>query len=256
MASLFSGLLSFKSSDWCKQVKDPLRVIEHFYKTRTDIPLSKRREISRQSLCKIKGLTPHLAKVILNQWDETSSPRPNPTPPPPPSIPDPRNTRAALHPTPSPRHTPSVLQPTPKPVCSSTSSLLDPDDLRSSPPSPPPLLGQALLKAGLVRPNQILVALNDAKYREDLKIGEILALRGWIQQETADFFAEVLPNLPNTPKKEPIGQYLKTAKLLTQKQIDNVLTYQRNNPVKFGETAVALRYLKKQTLNYVLDYVV
>ena len=243
MVSFFPSIFSFKSSDWCEQVKEPLQVIEKFYKTRTDIPSNKRREITRQSLCKIKGLTPHLAKVILNQWDASaSSPRPNPTPPPPPPLPPnavpPPSSTDPLNPLP-----PAFPQ-----------YLTQASDLSS--PSPPPLLGQVLVKAGLVSPNQILVVLNDAKYREDLRIGEILALRGWIQQETADFFAEVLPNLPNTTQKEPIGQYLKVARLLTQQQIDNVLTYQRNNPVKFGEIAVALSYLKNQTLNYVLDYIV
>lgn len=47
-------------------------------------------------------------------------------------------------------------------------------------------LGEILLKAGLVSVFQIEIALEEQK-QSDLKIGEILASRFWIKEETANF---------------------------------------------------------------------
>ncbi|MGD1918815.1 MAG: hypothetical protein ACFCAD_07950 [Pleurocapsa sp.] len=46
-------------------------------------------------------------------------------------------------------------------------------------------IGQILIEAGLISINQIEVALQEQKYN-DLRIGEILVLHGWIQQHTVD----------------------------------------------------------------------
>ena len=54
----------------------------------------------------------------------------------------------------------------------------------------PKRLGMILLEADLVSVSQIQVALQDQLYRPDLLLGEILATRGWINPETADFFAQ------------------------------------------------------------------
>ena len=48
-------------------------------------------------------------------------------------------------------------------------------------------LGEILVEAGLVSLAQIEIALQEQS-QSNLKIGEILALHGWIKQETADFF--------------------------------------------------------------------
>ena len=116
------------------------------------------------------------------------------------------------------------------------------------------LLGQTLLRAGLINRHQIEVALADARFSTDLRIGEIFASHGWIAQETADFFAERLPRLSEERPKLPIGQYLKSARLVTQEQIDKILDIQRHYPVKFGEIAVTKHYIKQQTLGFILGY--
>ncbi len=55
-------------------------------------------------------------------------------------------------------------------------------------------LGELLQLADLVSPLQIELALQEQIYQSpELKIGEILALRGWLKPETADFFAHLWP---------------------------------------------------------------
>ena len=51
-------------------------------------------------------------------------------------------------------------------------------------------IGEILQEAGLITSPQLQVALRDQTYYQDMRLGEILALRGWVGQETADFFAQ------------------------------------------------------------------
>lgn len=55
-------------------------------------------------------------------------------------------------------------------------------------------IGGYLVEAGLLTPAQVDVALNDQK-KTGLRFGEILAARGWVKQETVEYFMEkvVLP---------------------------------------------------------------
>lgn len=234
MLSQLSNLLSPSSSGWSAAVASPLHEIERFYVTRTEIPLPERRSLIEERLCKINGFSPQLAKLVIKEWDELQLKREAS-----------QQSFSHLHPVESIDSSQRVGPSSEKH-----------EILPSSPLLPKLLLGQALLKAGLIGPHQIEVALMDAQYRTDLRIGEILALRGWIQQETVDFFADTLLCIPTVSQKQPIGQYLKTAKLLTQKQIDAVLEHQSHNSFsKFGETAVYKNYLKQQTLDFILIYI-
>ena len=82
------------------------------------------------------------------------------------------------------------------------------------------LLGETLKQAGLISDLQIQTVLEDRKYSHHLRVGEIMALRGWIRQKTADFFAEEWHHLINQSKKYPLGYYLEKSNLLTDKQIN------------------------------------
>ncbi|MEB3190526.1 MAG: hypothetical protein VKL42_09320 [Snowella sp.] len=70
----------------------------------------------------------------------------------------------------------------------------------------PKPLGLILREADLVTPAQIEVALQDQQYYQ-LPLGEILALHGWVHQETADFFAEQWPKLITEPTIYLLGEY-------------------------------------------------
>ena len=84
-------------------------------------------------------------------------------------------------------------------------------------------------------------------------LSEILALRGWLKQETVDFFAEEWTRCLEQGAKYPIGEYLKQAALLNQENIEYILYIQKRLPMKFGKIAVNEGLLKKRTVNFFLE---
>jgi hypothetical protein len=49
-------------------------------------------------------------------------------------------------------------------------------------------LGGYLVEAGLITPAQVDVALNDQKITDGMRFGEILSARGWVKQQTIEYF--------------------------------------------------------------------
>ena len=140
-------------------------------------------------------------------------------------------------------------------------SIINPLDQNSFPQKPaldlmPKRLGTILLEADLVSVAQIQVALQDQAYRPDLLLGEILATRGWINPETADFFAQhwlrILQHKQQLSK--PLGWYLKEAALLKDKDIQLILNEQKSTGIRFGTVAVLQGILKSTTLDFFLMY--
>jgi hypothetical protein len=115
-------------------------------------------------------------------------------------------------------------------------------------------IGVILQQAGLVSEAQIEVALRDQSQYEHLRLGEILALRGWLKSETADFFAEQLPRLTNLNKKQLLGQYLKEAALLDENQIKIILDLQKQTGLRFGSLVVRNGWLKQSTIDFFVSY--
>jgi hypothetical protein len=114
-------------------------------------------------------------------------------------------------------------------------------------------LGKILQEASLVSEPQIQVALHDRILYQDLRLGEILALRGWIEQDTADFFAEEWSDIIiRQQNQHPIGYYLRKAALLDDKQIKIILQEQKQLWVRFGSVAVLKGWLKQETLDFFL----
>jgi hypothetical protein len=116
-----------------------------------------------------------------------------------------------------------------------------------------PLLGEILQQAALISQQQVQLALREQKDYHHLKIGEILALHGWIDQETANFFAQQWLELLKSPRSYPIGHYLQQACLLDEKQIQRILTEQKRLNLPFGELAVLDGFLKPQTRDFFLE---
>ncbi len=65
-----------------------------------------------------------------------------------------------------------------------------------------------LVEAGLISIGQVELALQEQK-NHDFKFGEILALHGWIKQETVDFFIYQWPKLIQKKEKKPLVYYFK-----------------------------------------------
>jgi tetratricopeptide (TPR) repeat protein len=114
-------------------------------------------------------------------------------------------------------------------------------------------LGNVLQQADLVSADQIEAALREQMRSKNKRLGEILVLQGWIEQKTADFFAERLPSLRDRPSKQPLGQYLKEAALLNDEQISVILDEQQQTGLRFGEVAVKKGWLKSATIDFFLN---
>ena len=118
-----------------------------------------------------------------------------------------------------------------------------------------PPLGAVLQQAGLVSAEQIERAIEQQKKtHSSLRIGEILALQGRIDPQTASFFAERWESAVTEQPKQPIGQYLKQAGLLNERQIETILAQQKHTERKFGELAIAKGWLKQVTVDFFLRY--
>ncbi len=114
-------------------------------------------------------------------------------------------------------------------------------------------LGLVLQKAGLISLEQVKIALQAKKSLPSRRIGEILAIRGWIKPETANFFAEQWPNFLVNQKLQPLGQYLKAAGLISDRHIDTILQEQATTHLKFGDYAVLKGLISQTTLNFFLQ---
>ena len=115
-------------------------------------------------------------------------------------------------------------------------------------------VGQVLKQAGLISINQLELALKEQSLNQQILIGEILATRGWIKRETVDFFVNCLPDLIQTKQKQPIGYYLKQAGLLSEHQVQYILSLQNQEQswIRFGKLAVINNLLEQETLDFFL----
>jgi len=113
-------------------------------------------------------------------------------------------------------------------------------------------IGEILQDAGLITSPQLEVALRDQTYYQDMRLGEILALRGWIEQDTADFFAQEWFKLVNQRIEHPIGFYLQKAGLLSEQDIKTILLEQHKYSLRFGDTAVKRGLIKPNTVEFFL----
>lgn len=121
----------------------------------------------------------------------------------------------------------------------------------SAPPAAEPI-GVLLQKADLITPVQLTIALQDQEQHHDLRLGEILALRGWIKQETADFFATQWHKILHR-QEQPLGYYLKQAALLNDAQIEAILAEQKRSGVRFGSLAYLQGWLKQSTVDFIAN---
>lgn len=115
-------------------------------------------------------------------------------------------------------------------------------------------IGEILEEAGLINSGQIHVALIEQSIYSHLRLGEILALHGWIDQQTADFFGEKFKLLVYSNHKKQIGNYFLEAGLLKEKDIIIILDEQKKLGIKFGSLAVLKGCINQETLTFFLKY--
>ncbi|MBO9997924.1 MAG: WecB/TagA/CpsF family glycosyltransferase [Cyanobacteria bacterium SID2] len=116
-------------------------------------------------------------------------------------------------------------------------------------------IGQLLQEAGLISRDRVEAALAaQANEYRNLRFGEILVQQGLVKQETVDFFAEQLTRISETESRHPIGHYLKSAALLDDSQIDQILVAQQHIGLPFGEMAVLMGWVKQETIDLFLEF--
>lgn len=114
-------------------------------------------------------------------------------------------------------------------------------------------LGEMLKRAGLLSPAQLQVVLQDQKWQPDLRIGDILELRGWVNRDAIEFFAEQWPKVANGQRDRPIGYYLQQAGLLDSQQVQALLQEQAQAGLRIGALAVLHGWLSQETLDWFLQ---
>jgi glycosyltransferase involved in cell wall biosynthesis len=121
------------------------------------------------------------------------------------------------------------------------------------PPSPNLPIGQRLKQAGLISEAQVASILASQKASPTpLRFGEIIIQKGILPAETVNFFANTLPPFEILKSEQPLGYYLKLAKLLNDRQIDDILTEQHQTCLRFGEVAVRKGWISPETLEAIL----
>lgn len=120
-------------------------------------------------------------------------------------------------------------------------------------------IGQLLRQAGLITDMQLELALQDQQRlrAKQYKLGEILAIKGWIKQETVDFFVFCWQQLKMAAQigsfQQKIGEYLYDAHLLNAAQVEEILQQQQEHKMLFGHLAVLRGYIKQETLNFFVE---
>lgn len=115
-------------------------------------------------------------------------------------------------------------------------------------------IGKLLQEASLISEAQLQVAVYDRHNYQEMRLGEILASRGWIEQATADFFAEEWFQLiAELPVEYPLGYYLNQAALIDETQIESILEEQKQTWMRFGSVAVLRGWMKQDTLDFFLN---
>lgn len=116
-------------------------------------------------------------------------------------------------------------------------------------------LGEILIEAGLIPIHQLELALQEQK-QTGMRVGEILVLHGWIEQETIDFFAEKWFEAIAEPEKKPLVYYFQQAKLLNAKQVEAIVRLQKlkYKKARFHRLAVEQGYLKRSTVDFFLAH--
>lgn len=113
-------------------------------------------------------------------------------------------------------------------------------------------IGELLQQAGLITEAQLAVAIQDQLF-SGMRLGEILATRQWVKQETIDFFVDQWPELQLAPPDWKLGDYLEAAALLDRSQVEALLAEQKRTGMRFGSLAVLNGWIKQSTLDFFIQ---
>lgn len=114
-------------------------------------------------------------------------------------------------------------------------------------------IGERLCASNLISPHQLETALYEQQLYDMMRLGEIMALHGWVQQQTADFFGDQWPYPDVQAEPIPIGSYLRRAGLIDRTMVDAILAAQKKTGLRFGAIAVLHGYIHQATLDFFVE---
>jgi hypothetical protein len=120
-------------------------------------------------------------------------------------------------------------------------------------------LGETLLDANLISETQIEIALREQAQAPQKRIGAIFVSKGWIRQETVDFFADEWQQILNQPRKnshKQLGYYLQKAALLDEQEIKLLIEEQKQGSlwIRLGALATLRGFLHQSTVDFFLEH--
>ncbi|MEO0801407.1 MAG: hypothetical protein AAFY57_03910 [Cyanobacteria bacterium J06642_2] len=208
-----------------------MRRIEDYYLGATDIPPDVRRQVAYRKLLVLPTFNAKLAAVAISQWNDVAREK---------GIPVAQSDRSQGRVIPFRRMQPEQARESAMQAWQSLTSLR---------------LGQMLGESGLLTAEQVDLIVTLQLDDRTQRFGEIAVQQGWLAQETVDFFADRLPKLVKAPWRYPLGQYLRMAALLDDEQTSTILMEQKLKRTRFGEIAAAKGWVKRQTIDWLLEYI-
>jgi hypothetical protein len=120
-------------------------------------------------------------------------------------------------------------------------------------------LGETLLDANLISETQIEIALREQAQAPQKRIGDILVSKGWIRQETVDFFADEWQEILNQQERKSskqLGYYLQKAALLDEKELRMLIEEQKQGSlwIRLGALASLKGFLHQSTIDFFLEH--
>lgn len=120
-------------------------------------------------------------------------------------------------------------------------------------------LEEVLQQAYLLSDFQVREALRERSRYPERKIGDIIVERGWLKQNTVDFFTKQWQSLVSQKKnlpERPLGYYLQQADLLDEAQIAAILAEQDRGRMWFrlGAAAVLKGWLNQGTIDFFVKH--
>ncbi len=122
------------------------------------------------------------------------------------------------------------------------------------------IIGQLILESGAISEDQLLDAL-EYQGKSGGKIGEILVEKGYISDSKLIYFLNLQvvrnanANIVNVNKKKDflLGEIMLTSKMITKKQLEEGLNYQRTKGGWIGQVLLSMGYISESELRDCLE---
>ncbi|MBE9028463.1 WecB/TagA/CpsF family glycosyltransferase [filamentous cyanobacterium LEGE 11480] len=121
----------------------------------------------------------------------------------------------------------------------------------------PQLIGRYLIEAGLVTQAQVDAALIE-QGESGIRLGSILAGKGWVQQQTVDFLVQQIQqriSQQHSRAYRKFGEYLVEAGLVTEDDVQAALAEQQLTGMRLGSILAGRGLIGQQTVDFLVEQV-